>query len=155
MNLNLESLYHRVDGHKIPVEIGASVVNFSDSLYIVMVVRNITERKEAEDKIRASLGEKKARLREIHHRVKNNMQIISSLLNLQTKYIVDKQVVDILKESQNRVKSMAMIHGILYHSNGLARIGFADYIKHLTTFILQSYVVEQKIIQIKTDVDDI
>lgn len=62
---------------------------------------------------------------------------------------------DILKESQNRVKSMAMIHGILYHSNGLARIGFADYIKHLTTFILQSYVVEQKIIQIKTDVDDI
>jgi PAS domain S-box-containing protein len=69
------SVFNRIDGHKIPVEIGASVVNFTDSLYIVMVVRDITERKEAEDKIRASLEEKKVLLREIHHRVKNNMQI--------------------------------------------------------------------------------
>ena len=69
-----------------------------------MVVRDITERKEAEDNIKPSLEEKKVLLREIHHRVKNNMQIISSLLNLQTRYIKDEKVVDILKESQNRVK---------------------------------------------------
>jgi PAS domain S-box-containing protein len=72
--------FNTVNGLKIPFEISASLVNFSDVLYIVMVLRDITERKIAEDKIRASLEEKKLLLREIHHRVKNNMQIISSLL---------------------------------------------------------------------------
>ncbi len=149
------SIFNGDDGKKIPVEISASVVKFSDTVYIVMVVRDITERKEAEDKIRASLEEKKILLREIHHRVKNNMQIISSLLNLQTRYIDDEQVVDILKESQNRVKSMAIIHEKLYQSRGLARIGFADYIKHLATYLLQSYVVDQASVTIETDVDNI
>lgn len=149
------SVFNRIDNDTIPVEIGANVVNFGESLYIVMVVRDITERKEAEDKIRASLEEKKVLLREIHHRVKNNMQIISSLLNLQTRYITDDQVVDILKESQNRVKSMAMIHEKLYQSRGLARIGFRDYIKHLVTYLFQSYVVDIDRIKIDTEVDDI
>ena len=149
------SVFKRVDGHKIPVEIGASVVNFDDALYIVMVVRDITERKEAEDKIRASLEEKKVLLREIHHRVKNNMQIISSLLNLQTRYVDDEKVVDILTESQNRVKSMAMIHEKLYQSSGFSRICFADYVKNLTKFLFQSYVVDPSCIRIKTDIEDI
>jgi PAS domain S-box-containing protein len=148
------SIFNRIDGHKIPVEIGASIVNFSEELYIVMVVRDITERKEAEDNIRASLEEKKVILREIHHRVKNNMQIISSLLNLQTRYIADEQVIDILKESQNRVKSMAMVHEKLYQSDGLASIGFNGYINNLATYPLQSYVDNDRI-KIITDVDDV
>lgn len=150
-----KSVFKRVDKDKIPVEIGANVVKFDETLYIVMVVRDITERKEAEDKIRASLEEKKVLLREIHHRVKNNMQIISSLLNLQTRYINDERVVDILKESQNRVKSMAMIHEKLYQSSGLAKIGFRAYIKHLATFLSQSYVIDAERIRIDTQVDDI
>lgn len=149
------SVFNRIDGETIPVEIGANVVNFGESLYIVMVVRDITERKEAEDKIRASLEEKKVLLREIHHRVKNNMQIISSLLNLQARYITDDQVVDILKESQNRVKSMAMIHEKLYQSSGLARIGFRDYIKNLVTYLFQSYVIDKGRVKIDTEVDNI
>lgn len=150
-----KSVFKRVDEVKIPVEIGANIVKFDESLYIVMVVRDITERKEAEDKIRASLEEKKVLLREIHHRVKNNMQIISSLLNLQARYINDEQVVDILKESQNRVKSMAMIHEKLYQSSGLARIGFRDYINHLARFLSQSYVIDTERIRINTQVDDV
>lgn len=150
-----KSVFKRVDEAEIPVEIGANIVKFDESLYLVMVVRDITERKDAEDKIRASLEEKKVLLREIHHRVKNNMQIISSLLNLQARYINDEQVVDILKESQNRVKSMAMIHEKLYQSSGLAKIGFRDYIKHLATFLSQSYVVDTERIRINTQVDDV
>jgi PAS domain S-box-containing protein len=151
----LLSDFNTSDGHKIPFEISASLVDFSDSLYIVMVLRDITERKVAENKLRASLEEKKVLLREIHHRVKNNMQIISSLLNLQTIYINNEKVVDILKESQNRIKSMAMIHEKLYESSGLTRIGFSDYITHLTTYLFQSYIVDMKRIELKLDVEDI
>jgi PAS domain S-box-containing protein len=149
------SVFLDSDGIKIPVEISASTVNFGDELYIVMVVRDITERKEAENKIKKSLEEKKVLLREIHHRVKNNMQIISSLLNLQATYTNDENVVDILMESQNRVKSMAMIHEKLYQSTELARIDFRDYIHQLTMFLRQSYVYMNSSITIETEVDDI
>jgi PAS domain S-box-containing protein len=146
------SIFNTFDGHRIPVEIGVSIVNFSNELYIVMVVRDITERKLAEDNIKSSLEEKNVLLREIHHRVKNNMQIISSLLNLQTRYITDEKVVDVLKESQNRVKSMAMIHETLYQSEGFAKIGFSDYVNNLVTYLLQSYV-DRDHVKIITDVD--
>lgn len=148
------SIFNTFDGHRIPVEIGASIVNFSNEHYIVMVVRDITERKQAEDKIKSSLEEKNVLLREIHHRVKNNMQIISSLLNLQTRYITDEKVIDILKESQNRVKSMAMIHEKLYQSEGFAKIGFSSYVRNLVTYLLQSYV-DRDHVKIITDVDDV
>lgn len=149
------SVFLDSDGNKIPVEISASTVKFSDENYIVMVVRDITERNEAENKIKKSLEEKKVLLREIHHRVKNNMQIISSLLNLQATYTNDENVVDILLESQNRVKSMGMIHEKLYQSTELARIDFKDYINQLTVFLRQSYVYMNSSITIETEVDDI
>lgn len=149
------SVFVDSDRNKIPVEISATKVNFSDEFYIVMVVRDITERKEAENKIKKSLEEKKVLLREIHHRVKNNMQIISSLLNLQATHTNDKNVVDILMESQNRVKSMAMIHEKLYQSPELARIDFKDYISKLSTFLRQSYIYINNSIRIETEVEDI
>lgn len=149
------SMFVGLDGKKIPVEISASTVNFSDELYIVMVIRDITERREAENKIKKSLEEKKVLLREIHHRVKNNMQIISSLLNLQSSYTNDANVVDILMESQNRVKSMAMIHEKLYQSPELARIDFGDYISKLSTFLRQSYVYLNNSVTIETEVENI
>ncbi len=149
------SVFVGYDGNKIPVEIGANVVKFSDAFYIVMVIRDITERNEAEIKIRSSLEEKKVLLREIHHRVKNNMQIISSLLNLQTTHTDDEKVVDILKESQNRVKSMAMIHEKLYQSNELARIDFNDYITQLSTFLSQSYMFSNGPVKIVIEVENI
>ena len=80
------------------------------------VVVDITALKNAENKIKASLKDKEVLIKEVHHRVKNNMQIISSLLNLQIQYVDDKEAVNVLKESQNRVKSMAMIHEKLYLS---------------------------------------
>ena len=85
----------------------------------------------------------KRQLQEIHHRVKNNMQIISSLLNLQTKYTNDEETVNILKESQNRVRSMAMIHEKLYQSKDLSHINFIDYIQSLVSKLFYSYNIKE------------
>ena len=116
-----------------------TVVNIPGTQKQLASLIDITKRKNAENQIKSSLNEKKILLQEIHHRVKNNMQIISSLLNLQTKYINDEEAVDILKESQNRVRSMAMIHEKLYQSEDLSHINFVDYIQSLVSNLFYSY----------------
>ncbi|MCI0695685.1 PAS domain S-box protein [candidate division KSB1 bacterium] len=122
---------------------------------ILLSARDITSRKQVEERIKGSLKEKEVLLKEIHHRVKNNLQIISSLLNLQSGYIHDEQAGEMFKESRNRVKSMALIHEKLYQSKDLARIDFADYIRHLTAYLLRSYSVHSHGVNLKVDVDKI
>lgn len=117
--------------------------------------RNISDRKHAEEQIKTSLEEKEVLLKEIHHRVKNNMQIISSLLSLQSRYIKDENYLAIFKESQDRVKSMAMIHESLYKSNNLARINFEEYIHKLVSGLFSSYGIDENIIKTKMDLDKI
>lgn len=109
------------------------------------------ERKDAEEKIKESLKEKELLLREIHHRVKNNMQIISSLLNLQSSYVGDEEAVKTFKESQSRVKSMALVHEKLYNSNNLANIDFVGYVKSLVSNLVYTYVEDPEKIRIKTE----
>ena len=119
------------------------------------VVVDITALKDAENKIKASLKDKEVLLKEVHHRVKNNMQIISSLLNLQIQYVDDKEAVNVLKESQNRVKSMAMIHEKLYLSNDLTQINFVDYIESLVSNLFYSYNINNTDIIPLLEIDDI
>lgn len=88
---------------------------------------------------RISLAEKEQLLKEVHHRVKNNMQIISSLLNLQSDKIVDEKVLHLLRESQNRIKSMALVHEMLYKSQDLSKISLNEYIEHLCRSVYRSY----------------
>lgn len=116
---------------------------------------DITERKRAEDQIKASLTEKEMLLKEIHHRVKNNLQVVSSLLYMQSEYIQDPQSREMLKESQERVKSMALVHEQLYQSKDLARIDFAEYIRDLATDLFRSYGVNPDAITLKINVDDV
>jgi len=129
------------DGRKIPVDTKANRI-LLESRYIVMVtIRDITERKQAQAKILASLAEKETILKEVHHRVKNNMQVISSLLRLQEGRVKDKDAAALLKDSQNRIQSMALVYNKLYQSENLASVNMTDYIKELSAGLVKSYAV--------------
>ena len=104
--------------------------------------------------IKTSLEQKEVMLREIHHRVKNNMQVISSLLQLQASFAQDKKSLEMYQESQNRIQCMAMIHEKLYQSESLSRIDFAEYIKSLTSMLIRSYAAQPSAIRLETKLDD-
>lgn len=103
------------------------------------VLIDVTERKLAEQKISQSLKEKELLLKEIHHRVKNNLQVVSSLLKLQSSYAKDQHSFDILLDSQNRVRSMALVHQKLYQSKDYSQIDFAEYLKQLSEHLLNVF----------------
>ncbi|MCL5029906.1 MAG: CHASE3 domain-containing protein [Bacteroidetes bacterium] len=117
--------------------------------------KEILERKKAEEQISNSLQEKVVLLREIHHRVKNNLQVISSLLNLQSSYIEDKKALEIFRESQNRIRSMALIHEKLYQSKDLNKIEFSEYVKSLIKDLFSSYNVDTERIILKSEFEGI
>ena len=114
----------------------------------------IDERKRAEDNLRNTLNEKEVLLKEVHHRVKNNMAIISSLLALQSRDIDNKEYLGMLNECQSRIKSMALVHEKLYQSEDFAHINVKDYIETLSESIRSAFMTSCKV-TCKVDVDDI
>ncbi|WP_424356152.1 histidine kinase dimerization/phosphoacceptor domain -containing protein [Methanobacterium sp. MBAC-LM] len=113
-----------------------------------------SKRKKAEEDLKASLKEKEILMKEIHHRAKNNLTIISSLLNLQSRHINDKEALGVFRESQNRARSMALIHEKLYRSDDLRKIDFGEYIRSLTIELFNSYRASQGI-ELNMDIDNI
>jgi PAS domain S-box-containing protein len=113
------------------------------------------ERKQTDEQIKASLREKEILLKEIHHRVKNNLQIINSLLNLQAKFVTDHKAHEMFQDSQNRVKTIALIHERLYQSNDMAKLDFADVVKSLAKDLYQTYRANWERIRISYDLDNI
>jgi PAS domain S-box-containing protein len=152
-----ELMNRRKDGSTFPILLSTSLVRDKTGKpsTLIGVAKDITERKRIESQIKESLNEKEVLLKEIHHRVKNNMQVISSLLNLQSGYIKDEQTRELFKESQDRVRSMALIHEKLYQSADLARVDFAEYIRNLTEYLFNSYGANSAKVAIKTDVDSV
>ena len=122
---------------------------------VIEYVRDITERKAAEDQLQASLREKEVLLREIHHRVKNNMQVISSLLNLQSRHSQDSAVLEMFRESQRRIRSMALVHERLYQSSDLSRIEFSEYLRNLATHLFHSCQVNTSRVRLKMDAEEV
>ena len=116
---------------------------------------DISERIAAEEKIKDALKEKELLLKEIHHRVKNNLQIISSLFNLQSKGIKNKQILSIFRESNNRVKSMALLHEKLYKTYDLGKIAFRDYVESLVTDLFRSYKTNGALVGFSLEIKDI
>ena len=122
---------------------------------IIFSGEDITERKQAEEKIIESLREKEILLKEIHHRVKNNLQIISSLLKLQADSINDEQVKESFRESQQRIVAMASVHTQLYESQTFAAISFADYVQDMTRQLLQAYKTDTAAIGLVINIEEI
>jgi len=115
----------------------------------------IGDHKAARKQLSSSLEEKEVLLKEVHHRVKNNMQVISSLLSIQADSVVDERFVDLLTESQQRIKSMALIHENLYRSDSLLEIDFHDYIEMLSNSLLRLYRLEELTVNLELEVVDI
>ncbi len=115
--------------------------------------QDITEKKQNEEKIKQSLLEKEMLIKEVHHRVKNNLQVISSILNLQSSYAKDEATLNLLRESQNRIKSMAFIHESLYQSKDLTKINFTEYITTLSQSLVHSYTSPHHKILLELDVE--
>ncbi|MBC7865278.1 MAG: PAS domain S-box protein [Bacteroidia bacterium] len=119
------------------------------------IAHDITEKKMAEGQLKLSLKEKEVLLKEVHHRVKNNLQVISSILNLQSSYVKDQKTLNLLKECQNRIKSMAFIHESLYQNKDFSAINFSEYLVMLSNNLLHSYGLIENRIKLVLDVEQV
>ncbi len=135
----------RKDGSEVPIEIGFNPITVNHETFTLSAIVDISHRKTADEFIRKALREKDLLLKEIHHRVKNNMQVISSLLKLQSAYLPNEDTRRLFKQSDDRVRSMALIHERLYRSEGFVDIDFSEYIKELSRSLFHSYVVDSRV----------
>jgi len=144
-----EKEYIRKDGSRVPVIIGVSTFNVPyEGLAFVL---DITEKKKAEE---ALSNLETARKKEIHHRIKNNLQVISSLLDLQAEKFDNLNVIEAFRESQNRVISMALIHEELYKGEGTDTVNFSEYLKKLAENLFQTYRLYSKNLGLFTDLEE-
>jgi PAS domain S-box-containing protein len=142
----------RKDGHLFPVEISSNLFELDGVSTVLSIVRDITERKESEDRLKAALKEKDILLREIHHRAKNNMQIMSSLLRLQSRIVTDEKVLEAFNESQTRIRSMALVHESLYKSENLSSVDLSNYVEKMATHLFAVYKVDPRQIRFHMEV---
>ena len=146
----------RKDGSILWVRESARAIEGSDGGMVVLIVcEDITDRRRAEEQLRGSLREKEMLLKEVHHRVKNNLQVVSSLLDLQSDYLKDRQAIDMMSKSRNRVRSMALVHERLYQSKNMTKIDFAEYIRDLTDSLFCFYGVNLNRVKLRIDAEGV
>jgi two-component sensor histidine kinase len=145
------------EGKKIVKEIYLNPIynNEKEIIEISGIGYDISEKTFSEQKLKESIKEKEILLKEVNHRVKNNLQVISSILNLQSSYIKEKKTLNILRESQNRIKSMSFIHEILYQNKDFSEINFSEYIVSLSKNLVQSYGFYDYLINFEMSLGDI
>ena len=145
----------RKDGSEFPVEIGLNPIETDDGVVVLSAVTDLSERKEKEARVMEALQEKDILLREIHHRVKNNLQIVHSLLDLQSRHVSDPATREMLRVSQSRVRSMALIHQTLYASNDFAKIDFSEFLGSLIPILVESYGIDLSRVSVCVDADPV
>ena len=145
----------RKDGSEFPVEIGLNPITSGDRHQILAAISDISERKHREEQIARSLREKETLLSEVHHRVKNNLQIVHSLLDMQTSSVMDSQARQALIDSCNRVRSMAQIHQSLYQSEDIAKVNFANFCEGLISSLFAAYNIDIERIRVITDLTEV
>jgi PAS domain S-box-containing protein len=145
----------RKDGSEFPVEIGLNPITTGENPQVLAAISDISERKHREEQIARSLREKETLLSEVHHRVKNNLQIVHSLLDMQTSSVADRQARDALIDSCNRVRSMAQIHQSLYQSEDIAKVNFANFCEGLISSLFAAYNIDMERIRVKSDLADV
>lgn len=152
---HFEWMHTRANGENFPVEVWLSKVEFDHRILINTIWRDLTEKKKIERTLRKNIEEKEILLKEIHHRVKNNLQIITSLLNLQTNTIEDEKVKAILFQSKTRIESMCKVHEMLYSSKNLSSINYGDYLKDLLDKLIVNAKGESNQILLQLDVNNL
>ncbi|MBT3880284.1 MAG: PAS domain-containing protein [Candidatus Scalindua sp.] len=154
---NRETFYITKDSNKIPVLFSASVMLDPEGSIqgIICVAVDITERKRSESRMQDSLREKEVLLKEVHHRVKNNLQVVISLLSLQSQYVKDQNAIQMLQECQDRVNSIAIIHEKIYHSKDLSKIKLKEYVEDLANNLFVSYKISTGKVRLKLDIENI
>jgi len=131
---------------------------FNENNEVILVsgiAHDITDKQIAEENLKSSLKEKEVLLKEVHHRVKNNLQVISSILNLQSSYLEDEKIINILRESQDRIKTMSIIHESLYQANDFSKINFSQYIVSLSKNLVHSYGNFDSFVETTYKIDDV
>jgi len=138
---------------------GNEIINMTEaSQFLSVTIKNAfidRSRTETERRTSASLREKETLLKEIHHRVKNNLQVVHSLLNLQSDQLNDSRAIEIFGMTQNRINSMALIHDQLYHSDELAWIDFEQYAETLVSSIVHSYATGEQAVETVMEIGDV
>ena len=127
----------------------------SRTVRVVGNIMDITERRHAMERIQAALAEKEVLLKEVHHRVKNNLQVVSGLLDLQAERLTDPQVREVFKESQSRIKSIALVHETLYQSEGLARLDFRTYVQSLVAHLFRANLGRERVVRFDLRMPDV
>lgn len=154
--IETEEVVPQDDGLHTYISIKFPLISYDEEPYAVCgIATDITERKKSEEKIKKALKEKEVLLREVYHRVKNNMQIISSLIKLQSRYVEEERYREIFNDCQSRIKSMSLVHEKLYQSKDLLQVDFKEYIKDITRGLFQSYGAKKGKIGLIMDLDDI
>jgi two-component sensor histidine kinase len=151
--LRFEIRHYHKDRHIMELEVSASTIAFKDDNLFVAFHHDITERKQAEEQVRTLLREKELLLQEVHHRVKNNMNTISSLLSLQAQAIQNPDVASALQDTRTRVRSMSLLYDTLFRSNNFSEVSFKTYLSSLIDEVINNFP-NNHIVKIEKHLDD-
>jgi PAS domain S-box-containing protein len=150
-NKDNKLLWYQVFAHRVELD------DSQEEKYeeVSCIAYDITARKEVDQQVLDALKEKEILLQEVHHRVKNNLQVISSMLNLQKRFVDDRGLLHVLEEAQNRISTMSYIHESLYRNTDFSRISFAQYLKQVTANLLSSYARKETVITLNEKLGDV